>query len=109
MEYPLVSFGIPPSFNGVGSRAAWEDFDSFEHTVRVCVSISECVSVCVCVCASVRSVWQRFCRGLEEFQALAQQRRALRRAARGEQLLPPSAVGVESLIVGVATYELKTL
>ncbi|XP_031420206.2 uncharacterized protein si:dkeyp-50b9.1 [Clupea harengus] len=55
------------------------------------------------------SVWQRFCRGLEEFQALAQQRRALRRAARGEQLLPPSAVGVESLIVGVATYELKTL
>ncbi|XP_029524115.1 uncharacterized protein si:dkeyp-50b9.1 [Oncorhynchus nerka] len=56
-----------------------------------------------------RSVWETFCTGLEEFLARARERRAQRDTPGDDQPLLPTAVGAESLIVGAAAYELKTL
>lgn len=47
--------------------------------------------------------------GLEEFLARARERRAQREALVEDKPLLPTAVGAESLIVGAAAYELKTL
>ncbi|XP_064785112.1 uncharacterized protein si:dkeyp-50b9.1 [Oncorhynchus masou masou] len=55
------------------------------------------------------SAWETFCTGLEEFLARARERRAQRDTPGDDQPLLPTAVGAESLIVGAAAYELKTL
>ncbi|CAB1313948.1 unnamed protein product, partial [Coregonus sp. 'balchen'] len=55
------------------------------------------------------SAWETFCTGLEEFLARARERRAQREAPGDDQQILPTAVGAESLIVGAASYKLKTL
>ncbi|XP_062318845.1 uncharacterized protein si:dkeyp-50b9.1 isoform X1 [Osmerus eperlanus] len=56
-----------------------------------------------------RSAWEVFCLGLEDFLSETLQRRALRDNPEDNRQIPPAAVGVESLIVAAATFELKTL
>ncbi|XP_056307370.1 uncharacterized protein si:dkeyp-50b9.1 [Danio aesculapii] len=59
--------------------------------------------------ASSRWSWEQFKEGLQELVDGARNRKD-RREIRGEDgKIPPSAVGVESLIVAAACYELKTL
>ncbi|XP_073687701.1 sphingomyelin phosphodiesterase 3-like [Garra rufa] len=53
--------------------------------------------------------WERFCEGLQEFVDGAKDRKERRAVQRGNGKIPPSAVGVESLIVAAACYELKIL
>ncbi|KAG1938259.1 uncharacterized protein si:dkeyp-50b9.1 isoform X2 [Pimephales promelas] len=58
---------------------------------------------------SDRWSWERFCEGLQEFVDGARARKE-RRAMQGKDgKIPPSAVGVESLIVAAACYEVKLL
>ena len=60
-------------------------------------------------CRDPRSSWEVFCLGLEDFLSETLQRRALRDDPEDNRQIPPAAVGVESLIVAAATFELKTL
>lgn len=74
--------------------------------------MAQSVHLCVYNCAvfhPCRSAWETFCTGLEEFLARARERRAQREALVEDKPLLPTAVGAESLIVGAAAYELKTL
>ncbi|KAK7121676.1 hypothetical protein R3I93_022682 [Phoxinus phoxinus] len=58
---------------------------------------------------SDRWSWERFCEGLQEFVDGARERKE-RRAVQGKDgKISPSAVGVESLIVAAACYEVKIL
>ncbi|XP_077066575.1 uncharacterized protein LOC143720720 [Siphateles boraxobius] len=58
---------------------------------------------------SDRWSWERFCEGLQEFVDGARERKE-RRAIQGKDgKIPPSAIGVESLIVAAACYEVKLL
>lgn len=60
-------------------------------------------------CSFFRWSWEQFKEGLQELVDGARNRKG-RREIRGEDgKIPPSAVGVESLIVAAACYELKTL
>ncbi|XP_051975262.1 uncharacterized protein si:dkeyp-50b9.1 [Xyrauchen texanus] len=52
--------------------------------------------------------WERFSEGFQEFVDRAKERR-VSRTVEEEGEIPPSAVGVESLIVAAACYELKRL
>ncbi|RXN21910.1 hypothetical protein ROHU_023794 [Labeo rohita] len=53
--------------------------------------------------------WEQFCEGLQEFVDEAKDRKERRAVQREDGKIPPSAVGVESLIVAAACYELKIL
>ncbi|KAK2867066.1 hypothetical protein Q8A67_025183 [Cirrhinus molitorella] len=53
--------------------------------------------------------WERFCEGLQEFVDGVRDRKERRAVQRKDGKIPPSAVGVESLIVAAACYELKIL
>ncbi|KAI4891824.1 hypothetical protein NFI96_020927, partial [Prochilodus magdalenae] len=53
--------------------------------------------------------WEYFCTGVQEFLAAARKRREMREEAEEDEAIPPSAVGVECLLVAAAAYELKTL
>ena len=46
---------------------------------------------------------------MQEFLAAARKRREMREEAEEDEEIPPSAVGVECLLVAAAAYELKTL
>ncbi|XDV53140.1 hypothetical protein PO909_021722 [Leuciscus waleckii] len=58
---------------------------------------------------SDRWSWERFCEGLQEFVDRARERKESRAVQGKDGKIPPSAVGVESLIVAVACYEIKQL
>ncbi|XP_016375195.1 uncharacterized protein LOC107714023 [Sinocyclocheilus rhinocerous] len=58
---------------------------------------------------SISWSWERFCEGLQEFVDRARDRKEKRAVQREDGKIPPSAVGVESLIVAAACYELKIL
>ncbi|XP_043083929.1 uncharacterized protein si:dkeyp-50b9.1 [Puntigrus tetrazona] len=58
---------------------------------------------------SISWSWERFCEGLQEFVDGARDRKEKRAVQREDGKIPPSAVGVESLIVAAACYELKIL
>ncbi|XP_016115119.1 uncharacterized protein [Sinocyclocheilus grahami] len=58
---------------------------------------------------SISWSWERFCEGLQEFVDGARDRKEKRAVQREDRKIPPSAVGVESLIVAAACYELKIL
>uniref|UniRef100_A0A9J8BQZ9 Si:dkeyp-50b9.1 n=1 Tax=Cyprinus carpio carpio TaxID=630221 RepID=A0A9J8BQZ9_CYPCA len=58
---------------------------------------------------SISWSWERFCEGLQEFVDGARDRKEKRAVQREDGKIPPSAVGVESLIMAAACYELKIL
>ncbi|TRY93630.1 hypothetical protein DNTS_029701 [Danionella cerebrum] len=58
---------------------------------------------------SDRWSWEQFREGLQELVSGAKERKERRRVRGEDGKIPPSAVGVESLIVAAACYELKTL
>ncbi|KAF4094969.1 hypothetical protein G5714_024047 [Onychostoma macrolepis] len=58
---------------------------------------------------SISWSWERFCEGLQEFVDGVRDRKEKRAVQREDGKIPPSAVGVESLIVAAACYELKIL
>ncbi|XP_067292691.1 uncharacterized protein si:dkeyp-50b9.1 [Pseudorasbora parva] len=58
---------------------------------------------------SNRWSWERFCEGLQEFVDGAKDRKERREVQASDGQIPASAVGVESLIVAAACYEIKLL
>nr|XP_015223710.1 PREDICTED: uncharacterized protein LOC107080011 isoform X1 [Lepisosteus oculatus]XP_015223711.1 PREDICTED: uncharacterized protein LOC107080011 isoform X1 [Lepisosteus oculatus] len=58
---------------------------------------------------SNRQDWEKFNDELNQFILKATQRRSQRLQVSQEEEIPPAAVGVESLIVAAATYEMKRL
>ncbi|XP_042609050.1 uncharacterized protein si:dkeyp-50b9.1 [Cyprinus carpio] len=76
--------------------------DSEESTVETSEEI-------IATETSISWSWERFCEGLQEFVDGARDRKEKRAVQREDGKIPPSAVGVESLIMAAACYELKIL